>query len=275
MAGGLLLLAIILTAVVGPTISRGMFPGENPLSVGSYPPMAKPSPQHPLGTDPMGRDALAFLLNGVRQSLAIGVIAGLISAAAGAVVGFTAGYLGGRADAALRVVTDMFLVIPTLPILLILALYIGRWNLVSMALLLAIFGWPFVARTVRAQVLSLRERPYVDLAHLSGENTLEIIFLELMPALLPYIFLSMSGSTVGAIFSEAGLQLIGVGVVGLPTLGYMVAQGFRSGVLSVGLQGQMIAPLVIMVALFLSLNLINIGVEERFNPRLRAVAAEQ
>jgi peptide/nickel transport system permease protein len=169
----------------------------------------------------------------------------------------------------------MFLVFPTLPLLLIIALYIPRWTAATMGLLLGIFGWPFVSRTVRAQVLSLRERPHVDLARLNNEGSFEIVFVELMPSLLPYILLSMSSSTVGAILAEAGLQLIGIGAGGLPTLGYMLSQGFSAGLIGMGLYGQVLAPAAMMVFMFLALNLINMGLEEQFNPRLQAVAQER
>lgn len=274
-AGSVMLAIILLLAIAGPKVAELMFPGEDPLGIGTFEPFSAPAPGHPIGTDQMGRDATAVLLNGVRLSLIIGLVAGLISTAVGVAIGFLAGFLGGTTDAVLRIATDMFLVFPTLPLLLILALYIPRWDIMSMGLLLGIFAWPFVARTVRAQVLSLRERPYVDLARLNNESTLEIVFQELVPTLLPYILLSMSGSVVGAILAEAGLQLIGIGAGGLPTLGYMLGNGFRSGLIGARLYGQMFAPAAIMVGMFLALNLVNMGLEERFNPRLRTLAEEQ
>lgn len=273
--GIILLLVIVFFAITGPSIARAMFPGEDPTAVASFLPMEDPSDIHPLGTDVMGRDATAVLFNGIRLSLVIGLIAGVFSTVIGITVGFTAGYLGGKSDTVLRVATDMFLVFPTLPLLLIVALYIPRWTLFTMGILLGAFSWPFVARTLRAQVLSLRERPYVDLARLNNESTLEIVFQELVPNLLPYIFLALSGAVVGAILAEAGLQIIGIGAGGLPTLGYMLGNGYRNGMISAGLYGQMLAPAAILVALFLALNLVNMGLEERFNPRLRTVAEEQ
>jgi peptide/nickel transport system permease protein len=273
--GIVLLLVIVLAAIAGPSIARAMFPDEDPTAVASFLPLQDPSSQHPLGTDQMGRDATAVLFNGIRLSLVIGLVAGIFSTVIGITIGFAAGYLGGKSDTVLRVTIDMFLVFPTLPLLLIVALYIPRWTLVNLGLLLGAFAWPFVSRTVRAQVLSLRERPYVDLARLNNESTLEIIFQELVPNLLPYIFLSLSGAVVGAILAEAGLQIIGIGAGGLPTLGYMLGQGYRGGMISAGLYGQMLVPAAILVALFLALNLVNMGLEERFNPRLRTVAEEQ
>jgi peptide/nickel transport system permease protein len=273
---GLVILAIIcLLALAGPAIIQVMFPGEKPLSFGAYKPFDQPSPEHPLGTDQMGRDAVAALLSGLRMSLIIGLVAGLMSVTLGVLVGFAAGFIGGTTSSVLRIVADMFLVFPTLPLLLILALYIPKWNVVTMGLLLGAFGWAYGALTVRAQVLSLRERAYVDLARLNDESTLEIIFTELMPGLLPYIFLSMSGAMVGAILAEAGLQVIGIGAGLPPTVGYMLGHGFSSGVIGAGLYGQMLVPAAVLILLFLGLNLVNMGLEERFNPRLRTVAEER
>lgn len=272
---GLAILAFIcLSALVGPLIIQRMFPGENPLSFGAYAPFSPPSPKHPLGTDQMGRDAVAALLIGLRQSLVIGLVAGLMSITLSVLVGFTAGFVGGTISNGLRIIADMFLVFPTLPLLLILALYIPKWNVVTMGVLLGAFGWAYGALTVRAQVLSLRERPYVDLARLNNEGTLEVIFTELLPGLLPYIFLSMSSGTVGAILAESGLQVIGIGANLPPTLGNMLGRGYNSGVIGAGLYGQMLVPAAVLVLLFLGLNLVNMGLEERFNPRLRTFAEE-
>ncbi len=136
----------------------------------------------------------------------------------------------------------MVLVVPSLPIFLILAAYIRRWDLLSMSLLLGLFGWPYVARVIRAQVISMRERPYVDLARITGANDLEIIFLELLPNLLPYLGFCLAGAAVGAMLTEAGLQLIGLGARGLPTLGFIIGQGLSLGVIGVGFYGQMLMP---------------------------------
>ena len=272
---GLVILAFIcLLALTGPLIVRWMFPGENPISFGAYAPFSPPSPKHPLGTDQMGRDAVAALLIGLRLSLIIGLVAGLMSITLSVLVGFAAGFIGGVVSSGLRTVADMFLVFPTLPLLLILALYIPKWNVVTMGMLLGAFSWAYGALTVRAQVLSLRERPYVDLARLNNESTLEIIFTELLPGLLPYIFLSMSYGMVSAILAESGLQVIGIGADLPATVGNMLGRGYNSGVIGAGLYGQMLAPTAVLVLLFLGLNLVNMGLEERFNPRLRTVAEE-
>lgn len=269
-SGLAILLAVVLLALAGPSISKAMFPGEDPTGIASYSRLQPPSRQHPIGTDSEGRDALAVLLNSIWPSLGLGLVAGLTATALGMSVGFVAGYAGGGVDSALRTLTDTVLVFPSLPLFLILGMYISKWNLFSMALLLGAFGWPYAARVVRAQVLSLRERPYIDLARLSGESAIEIIVMELFPNLLPYIGLSIAGNTVFAMFTEAGLQIIGLGAGTLSTLGYIIGKGLKTGLISSGLYAQMLLPAGILVLMFLSLNLVNLGLEEVFNPRLRA-----
>ena len=208
-------------------------------------------------------------VSSIWPSLQIGVIAGATSTGLGVVIGFLAGYARGRLDTLSRILIDMVLVIPTLPLLLMLAAYIDRWDLYKLSLILGLFGWSFVARVIRPQVQSLRERSYVDLAVLSGENSLEIVFLELLPPLLPYIGYVFSLSIVGSMLAEAGLQIIGLGAGGLPTLGFMIAKGFRESVIAVGLLGQMVLPAGALIYVFLALNLINTGLDEVFNPRLK------
>jgi peptide/nickel transport system permease protein len=217
---------------------------------------------------------LALLLYSLRSSLAIGGLAGLISTTIGIVVGFTAGYKGGRLDSLMRSFTDMVLVIPTLPLLLILTASLREINIFWMALVLSAFGWPFAARVIRAQVLSLRERPYVEMSKLNNEHDAEIIFLELVPNLLPFLGLGLASSIVGAILAETGLQLIGFGPGTISTLGSMLFQALQAGMITQGRLDAIIAPAAILILLFLGLNLINLGLEEVYNPRLRTVTAD-
>jgi len=261
---------MIIVALAGPSlVDQLLFPGERPGMRGSYRPYQLDSAQHPIGTDGDGRDGLMVFVSSIWPSLQIGVIAGATSTGLGVVIGFLAGYARGRLDTLSRILIDMVLVIPTLPLLLMLAAYIDRWDLYKLSLILGIFGWSFVARVIRPQVQSLRERSYVDLAVLSGENSLEIVFLELLPPLLPYIGYVFSLSIVGSMLAEAGLQIIGLGAGGLPTLGFMIAKGFRESVIAIGLLGQMILPAGALIYVFLALNLINTGLDEVFNPRLK------
>lgn len=269
-SGIIMLFLLVAVALVGPRlVQRALFADQNPMGRGEFRPFQLPSPEHPLGTDGDGRDGLMVFLSSIAPSFAIGFIAGLVSTALGVLIGFTAGYSTGRTDTVFRVGIDMVLVIPTLPLLLILAVYIERWNLGRLALILGLFSWAFSARVIRAQVQSLRERRYIDLARLSGAGTFEVIFMEILPALLPYIAFILSAGMVGAMLVEAGLQIIGLGASGLPTLGFMIAKGLREGVIGVGLLGQMLFPAAMLILAFLALNLIGMGLDEIFNPRLR------
>jgi peptide/nickel transport system permease protein len=265
---------ILLLALVQPLVNPLLIGEADPRDFGVAPLMERPSWSRPLGTDHFGHDQLALLLYSLRSSLLIGGLAGLISTAVGIVVGFTAGYKGGWLDTILRSTTDMVLVIPTLPLLLILTASLREINIFWMALVLSVFGWPFAARVIRAQVLSLRERPYVELSKLNHQNDLEIIFGELVPNLLPFLGLGLASSIVGAILAETGLQLIGFGPGTISTLGSMIYQALQAGMVTQGRVDAILAPAAVLILLFLGLNLINMGFEEIYNPRLRGVTAD-
>ncbi|MEZ4679376.1 MAG: ABC transporter permease [Caldilineaceae bacterium] len=154
--GLILFLIICLLALFQPLLVRWRLGEISPMTTGTYPLYVDPNTENLLGTDRMGRDVFSVLLVGLRYSLMIGLLAGSIATFLGILVGFIAGFQGGRIDSALRTFTDMFLVIPTFPILVTLSAYLRGMNVVTMAILLAIFSWPFSARAIRSQVLSLR-----------------------------------------------------------------------------------------------------------------------
>lgn len=273
--GVLLFAAICLVALLAPWIVEiHLGPGVDPMSVGNFDIFQPPSPTNPLGTDRFGRDELALLLMGIRFSLTIGLLAGVIATTFGSSVGLIAGYYGGKVDNVLRTMTDMFLVIPSLPLLLTLSAYVARIDIPTMAVLLAVFSWPFAARTIRAQVLSLRERAYIDLARASGLSNLEIVFQEIMPNLFPYLGVSLAGSVIGAILAEFGLEVIGLGPGNVATLGLMINWAIAWGSMSLGAWVLIFAPAVTLVLIFLALNLINIGLEQTFNPRLKGTTGQ-
>jgi len=272
---GLILFFIIcLLALLQPVLVRWRLGDISPMTTGTYPLYVDPNMENLLGTDRMGRDVFSVLLVGLRYSLAIGLMAGTIATFIGILVGFIAGYQGGRIDSALRTFTDMFLVIPTFPILVTLSAYLRGMNVVTMAILLAIFSWPFSARAIRSQVLSLRERGYVDLARVSGLGSMEIIFQEILPNLLPYLGVGLAVSTVGAILAEVGLEVIGLGPGNVATLGLMINWAIGWGAMSLGKWHLIAAPAGALVILFFALNLMNIGLEEAFNPRLKGTTGQ-
>ena len=266
-----LLVALCVIALLQPLEIRLLLGSVDPLAQATFDIFENPSPAHPFGTDRFGRDVLALVLIGLGSSLEVGFLAGSISTVLGVVVGFVAGYKGGAADGALRTVTDMFLVIPTLPLLITLSAYARSVSLPVLGLILASFSWPFAARAIRTQVLSLRSRPYVELARMSIMNDAEIIFQELVPNLVGYIALGFAGATLGAIGALVGLELIGLGPSNTMDLGLLINLAQQWGVLSLGKWPVFTAPVLALVSVFVAMVLINIGMEETFNPRLRGV----
>ena len=246
--------------------------GEDPLEIAAYKQWLPPSSDHLLGTDRYGRDVLAMTLVALVASLKVGAVAGVLSTIVGVIVAFVAGYKGGLLDAILATITEMFLVVPSFPLLLTLSAYVRAVNLAHVALMLTVFSWPFAARTSRAQVLSLRSRPYVDLARVSNLSDLEIIFQELLPNVLPYIGLGFANAALGAIFALMGLEVIGLGPSETLSLGIMLNWAIGWGALSLGAWPMLVAPAVPLVLLFTGMTLINISLEETYNPRLREVA---
>ncbi len=273
--GAVMLLLLILMAVFQPFLSGLLLEsGVKPTSFGTFETYLDPSLSHPFGTDKLGRDWLSLIFLGIRTSMLIAAISGTTSATIGIALGFIAGYKGGWVDTVLRTGTDMVLVIPSLPLLITLALYMPSINIPIMSLLLAAFSWPFTTRILRSQVLSLKERAFVDMARTSHMGDMAIIFLEILPNLLPYLGVSLAVGMSSAMLAEIGLQLIGLGPGNINTLGLMIQRSVNWGAMALGKWWIVFAPVGTLIAFFVSLNLINIGLEDAFNPRLRAVTGD-
>lgn len=273
---GVITLAIfIFVALIAPFIYRPIIGNvASPARPGMFRTWEQPSPKNPLGTDGHGRDILTDFLAGLQSTLTIGFLAGFMATALGVVVGFVAGYRGGRVDTVLTTLANMLLVIPSYPILVGLTLVTPQKTLISMAFILALFSWPFAARTIRAQVLSMREQPYVELAKVSLQRDSAIIFTEILPNLLPYLLMGFAFSTVGAMVGEVGLAVIGLGPSDSISLGMMInyAQGWSS--FSRGLYGLLIVPIGVLIVIFVAITMINRGLEEYLNPRLQNVTGK-
>lgn len=266
------LVFLFVVALMHPLIVDLIGRGRNPLEIGVYTAWLRPSGLHLLGTDRYGRDILAMTVTGLWASLLVGAMAGVLSTIVGIFVGFTAGFKGGKVDAFLATTTDMFLVVPALPLLITLSAYARNLSLFQVSLMLTIFAWPFAARTIRAQVLSLRSRPYVDLARANKMTDMEIIFQELVPNMLPYIGVGLANASLGAIFALAGIEILGLGPSGAIDLGLMIGWAVTWGSMSLGAWPLFVAPVTALSLLFLAVNLMNVGLEETYNPRLRRVA---
>ena len=228
-----------------------------------------PSAENWLGVDAQGRDMLAWLIDATPDSLRVGVMAGALGVFIGAVVGFVAGYYGGFLDAILRTSTDIMLAVPGLLVLIVLASVVNVLSLEMMALVIALFGWMGAARVIRAQVLTLRERMFVEIARMSGERGMYIVFFELMPNLMPFLLAAFVSSLIGAILAAVGLEFLGLGPTHISTLGNILYwQSFYNAVIR-GMWWWWGSPIVIFVILFSGLFIASIGLDEWANPRLK------
>ncbi len=238
-----------------------------PLSVPTGRP---PSATYPFGTDSQGRDLLAVMIAGTPLTLEMGLVAGFLGTAIGTILAFAGAYYGGLLDAIIRGVVDVGLTIPTFLVLIIVAISIhSAMTIEQMALVVAALAWLWPTRTIRSQVLTMRERAYVHVARLSGASGLKIIFRELMPNLLPYLGASLVASVAAAVLASLGLEALGLGAVDSPTIGMTIYWVIFYGALLQGMWWWFVPPIVVVVVLFMGLFGLSAGLDELANPRLR------
>jgi peptide/nickel transport system permease protein len=237
------------------------------------PPSKPPSWQYPLGTDAQGRNLLPTMIVGTRDTLRIGLLAGALGVLFGTMLGVVAGFFGGVADTIIKWIVDVALTIPSFLILIVIASMLqGFLTTETVALLLALLAWPGPTRTIRAQVLSLRERAFVMMARLSGQNSLEIILKEIVPNLLPFLLALFVTAVSGAILASLGLGLLGMGSQREPTLGMTLYWLQKYAAMLRGLWWWWVTPAALIVLLIVSLTLISFGLDEWANPRTRRAA---
>ncbi|HEU0294853.1 MAG TPA: ABC transporter permease [Anaerolineales bacterium] len=233
-----------------------------------------PDPAHPLGTESNGRDMLALLMAAAPGTLRVGLIAAGLGMAIGILLGFSAGFLGGWWDALVRTIADAVITIPSLAVLIVISAFVRQIDLTNMALLLALFAWPGPTRLIRSQVLSMRERGYVQMARISGASTLDIMFKEMMPNLLPYLAASFSGNVSANILAATALEALGLGPTRIPTLGMTIFYSIRAASILRGMWWWWGFPILLLILIFTGLFLITVGLDEIANPRLRGVQAK-
>lgn len=225
--------------------------------------------EHPLGTDSSGRDMLSLIIVATPRSLWVGLIAATIGVGIGIIIGFGAGFMGGRFDTVSRILTDAWITIPGLAVLIVIASYVREFEIWTMALVIALFAWPGPARVIRAQVLTMREHGYVQMAQLSGVSTFDIMFREMMPNLMPYLAATYTGAVSGAILAAAGLEILGLGPTRIPTLGMTINHALRASAILRGMWWWWGFPILLLVLIFIALFLMTVGLDEVANPRLR------
>lgn len=276
--GAGLLLGIVVLGIVGRVLwdLELIFTGSNMLRlppVGFENLRGQPGTlANPLGTDGGGRDMLALIIIGAPNTLFVGLLASLIGMSIGIFLGFTAGFVGGRIDDTIRVSADVMITIPPLLILVVFQSAFGDVTLTMMALLIAGFVWQSPTRLIRAQVLSMKQSGYVQMAQLSGASTGHIMFREMMPNLVPYLFGSFIASVTTAIVTAVGLEVLGLGPQRIPTLGRTIYEAINAGALIQNLWWWWGIPTLLLAVMFIGLLLINLGLDEVSNPRLRKLS---
>ena len=227
----------------------------------------------PLGTDNFGRDVLSELVKATEVSLTIGLVAGLIATTIGLILGLISGYVGGIVDDILMFITNLFTVIPSIVLLILISYSLGQEQrgAVTIAVVIGFTSWYWTARAVRSQVISLRHRDHVNLSKLSGHSIFYIIVVDILPYIASYVIMALILQISSAILAEAGLSIIGLGpkTTEVPTLGLMMqwAMTYQAQILG---KWWAYFPVIIVIALIaFSMNLMNTGLDQVFNPALR------
>lgn len=260
-AGASLLCVFAALAVAGP-----WFAGDPTALVGI--PLQAPSAAHWLGTNGQGQDVLTQLVCGTRVSLAIGFLVGVVVVLLGALVGVTAGYFGGRVDGALSVFTNVFLVLPGMPLAIVIAAYLPSGPS-TVALVLIVTGWAWNARVLRSQALALRRRDFVAAAIVAGESDFRILLVEILPNMMSILVAQVIGSTVYAIGAQVGLEFLGLGDVSRVTWGTMLYWAQNDSALLTGSWWTFVPAGLCVALVGYALTLLNSGFDEITNPRLQ------
>jgi peptide/nickel transport system permease protein len=256
-------LLLVLVAIIGPMLAK-------------YPPMQiTPFPlQHPgskfwLGTDITGYDLYSQLTNGLRESYLVGALGAGCAALVGMALGFIAGWRGGLLDEVLQLITNIIVMIPSLVLLVVIGGYLSSKSIVFEGVFIGLTTWPWVARAVRAQTFTLRNREYVDLARLSGKRPLSIIVNEIAPNMASYLFLVVILLFGSSMLLAASYDFLGLGPTNVASLGWTMNQAQQSAALNYHLWWWFIPPGAVLTLMVFALLIANVGLDEVFNPKLR------
>jgi len=243
---------------------------HNPGLFGVYPPNLGPSTGHLLGTTSYGQDIYSQLVYGARQVLQIALVAGAFATVLAVLIGVTAAYMGGIVDEALSLLTNVVLILPTFPLMIILAKYAGQSNWVMISVLVAT-GWSYGANQMRAQALSLRNRDFLEAARVRGERRSYIILFEMLPTMTSLIVANFLGSALYSVLAASGLQFIGLGNADAQSWGTMLYNANNAEALQGGNALWIIAPGLAIAVLSAAFALMNYAFDEIGNPALRPV----
>jgi peptide/nickel transport system permease protein len=260
--GATLVIAIVLFAIIAPIFSQDPRSTDNPA-------LLPPSPEHWLGTTKLGNDMFAQLAIGAQGSLLVGVVAGGIAIILSLLFGVLAGYLGGWREDTLALLTNVMIVIPGLPLVMVISSFVPQrsWQLV--AFVLGITSWAGAAYVLRLQTRSLRTRDYVYASKVAGERSLRVILVEIMPNLLPLLTAQFLFAIIFAILGEAGLSYLGLGPNSSITWGTILNDAQSGQALGRGAWWWFVPPGIMIALLGAGLALINFAIDEVINPKLR------
>jgi len=258
-----ILLLFLLIALLAPVL----FPADpaTPIASGSEP----PSWAHLLGTTKKGEDVLALLVWGSRSSLAIGFTVGICATAVGLVIGLVSAFFGKAVDDVLTLVTNIFLLVPGLPLLIILAAFLPP-GAGTMVLVLVLTGWAGSARVIRSQALSIRGKDFVDAAIVSGERPASVMFRDILPNMASVAMTTFLGSVIGAIGAQAGLEFLGFGDINAISWGTNLFWSSNEGALITGAWWTFVPPGAAIALVAFALAMVNYAVDQITNPRLAA-----
>jgi peptide/nickel transport system permease protein len=260
--GSAVLVALILIAVLAPWIA----PYDIHTQVGE--PFDPPSWSHPLGLDDGGIDMVSLLMWGLRISLVVGFAATFVSMVIGGSIGLASGYFGGKTDTILMRITDYFLVIPDVPLMIVVAAIWGP-SLFHIIIVIGILLWTGTARVIRAQVLSVRERAYVKRTRALGAGHLRIVTRHVLPQVAPLLIANTVLTIAVAVFDETALSFLGLSDPSRISLGKLIENGFERAAISAGAWWAIVWPGVLVAVIILACSLLGGAVEDALNPRLR------
>jgi peptide/nickel transport system permease protein len=264
-AGCVILGVFVILAVAGPYLAP-----YNP-SAQTGPNLASPSAAHWLGTTQTGQDVFSQLLAGARVTLLVGFTAGAIATVLAVLVGVTAGFVGGLGDELLSLLSNVFLVIPALPLVIVLAGYLKNAGAVAVAAVISVTGWAFGARILRAQTLSLREREFVVAARARGERLWRLVLFEILPNERAIIVSGFLLTSVFAVLTQASLAFLGVGSISSWSWGTMLYWAQNAEAFNIGAWWWYVPPGLCIGLFGMALGLLNFAIDESLNPKLRAV----
>jgi peptide/nickel transport system permease protein len=264
--GMCILVVFVVMAIIGPYVA----PYEVDMTVnGQFERLLPESSEHLMGTDVFGHDVFSQLLYGAKTSITVGVIAAFISSFMGATIGLYSGYVGGWKDEAIMRLNDIALSIPWLVLMIIIAAFMGSIDLTGIILVIGLTGWSGTARLVRAQVLSLRERQYIERAKAIGSGDMHIITRHILPNAFPLVFANTILTVAGSILAEATLSFLGLEPQGVVTWGTMLSDAQEAGAFTIGLHWWIVAPGLCIVVVVLGFTLLGYALDDVMNPKLR------